>query len=371
MQPRSSAWTLAAIYAALIVFASLFPFEGWRVQGVDPWVFLTAKLPPPYWTWFDVNTNIAGYVPLGFLLALGMLRDGRRARWAVPLAALLGAALSLGMEFLQIYLPRRVPSNLDLSLNAAGALLGALLAALLERLGALQRWAQFRERWLAPGSGGAVALLALWPASLLFPTALPFGLGQVLERLDLWLDEQLEDTPFMSWLPLWDAPMTPLTPGAELLCVMLGLLIPCLLGYCVITHKLRRAVFAVCIVLAGVGVTALSAALTYGPVHAWEWLQAPGRAAIWGGVLVALALVPVPRRICGVLLLVALSMHLSWLNQASTDVYFAQTLQVWEQGRFIRFYGLAQWLGWLWPYATLIYVGWYMAQRAAAPRMAA
>jgi hypothetical protein len=88
---------------------------------------------------------------------------------------------------------------------------------------------------------------------------------------------------------------------------MLGLLIPCLLGYCVITHKLRRAVFAVCIVLAGVGVTALSAALTYGPAHAWEWLQAPGRAAIWGGVLVALALVPVPRRICGVLLLVALS----------------------------------------------------------------
>src|SRR5690606_21555671 len=91
MQPRSSAWTLAAIYAALIVFASLFPFEGWRVQGVDPWVFLTAQLPPPYWTWFDVNTNIAGYVPLGVLLALGMLRDGRRARWAVPLAALLGA----------------------------------------------------------------------------------------------------------------------------------------------------------------------------------------------------------------------------------------------------------------------------------------
>jgi hypothetical protein len=66
-----------------------------------------------------------------------------------------------------------------------------------------------------------------------------------------------------------------------------------------------------------------------------------------------------------------LVLHLSWLNQASTDVYFAQTLQVWEQGRFIRFYGLAQWLGWLWPYATLIYVGWYVAQRAAAPRMAA
>lgn len=371
MQPRSSAWTLAAVYAVLVVFASLFPFEGWRVQGVNPLVFLTARIPPPYWTWFDVNTNIAGYVPLGFLLALGLLRDGWRVRWAVPVAALLGTLLSLSMEFLQIYLPQRVPSNLDLSLNAGGALAGALLAALLERVGGLQRWSQFQARWLAPGSGGAVVLLALWPPALLFPAALPFGLGQVLERLDLWLDEQLDGTPFMAWLPLWDFPLLPLSPGAELLCVLLGLLVPCLLGYCVIAHKGRRAVFAAVAVLAGVAVTALSAALTYGPAHAWEWLQPPSRAAIWGALLVALALLAVPRRICGVLLLVALSMHLSWLNQAPTDVYFAQTLQVWEQGRFIRFYGLAQWLGWLWPYATLVYVGWYVAQRDSTSRMQA
>jgi len=369
MPPRSSAWPLAGIYAALIVFASLFPFEGWRVQGVDPLAFLTARIPPPYWTWFDVNTNVAGYVPLGFLLALGWLRGGTRARWAVSLAALMGAALSLGMEFLQIYLPRRVPSNLDLALNALGALVGALVAALLERWGVLQRWSQVRERWLAPHAEGAVVLLALWPPALLFPAALPFGLGQVLERLDLWLDEELEGTPFMAWLPLWDVSMIPLTAGAELLCVLLGLLVPCLLGYCVIGDRLRRAIFAVLAVLAGVGATALSAALTYGPAHAWEWLQPPSRAAIWGGLLVALALVPVPRRICGVVLLVALTTHLSWLNQAPTDVYFAQTLQVWEQGRFIRFYGLVQWLGWLWPYATLVYVGWHVAQRDRAPRM--
>ena len=371
MQARSSAWPLSAIYTALIVFASLFPFDGWRAQGVDPLAFLTARIPPPYWTWFDVNINIAGYVPLGFLLALGMLRDGRRARWAVSVAALLGSLLSLCMEFLQIYLPKRVPSNLDLSLNAFGALLGAMLAGLLERLGVLQRWAQFRQRWLQPGSGGAVALLALWPPALIFPAALPFGLGQVLERLELWLDELFDGTPFMRWLPLWDAPALPLSPGGELLCVLFGLLVPCLLGYCVISHRLRRAVFATVAVLIGVAVTALSAALTYGPVHAWEWLQPPSRAAIWGGWLLALALVFVPRRICGVLLLVVLTLHLSWLNFAPTDAYFDQTLQLWEQGRFLRFYGLAQWLGWLWPYATLAYVGWYVAQRSPASRMAA
>ena len=47
---------------------------------------------------------------------------------------------------------------------------------------------------------------------------------------------------------------------------------------------------------------------------------------------------------------------LSLLNQAPESAYFAQTLATWEQGRFIRFHGLAQWLGWLWPIATLAYV---------------
>ena len=56
------------------------------------------------------------------------------------------------------------------------------------------------------------------------------------------------------------------------------------------------------------------------------------------------------------LVLLALVLHLSLLNNAPTSAYFAQTLQTWEQGRFIRFNGLAQWLGWLWPYAALVYV---------------
>ncbi|NCY26196.1 MAG: VanZ family protein, partial [Alphaproteobacteria bacterium] len=46
----------------------------------------------------------------------------------------------------------------------------------------------------------------------------------------------------------------------------------------------------------------------------------------------------------------------SLINQAPTGPYLAQTLATWEQGRFIRFNGLAQWLGWLWPYAALLYV---------------
>ena len=31
---KTSAWPLSLVYAALIVFASLFPFDGWRAQGI-------------------------------------------------------------------------------------------------------------------------------------------------------------------------------------------------------------------------------------------------------------------------------------------------------------------------------------------------
>ena len=360
----TSAWPLALVYAVLIVFASLFPFEGWRAQGIDPLVFFTARIPPPYWTWFDVNTNIVGYAPLGFLLALALLRTGW-PRAAVPLAALAGGLLSLGMEFLQIYLPQRVPSNMDWLLNFSGSLIGALLALLLERLGAVARWSALRASWFGEDSTGALVLLALWPFALLFPAAVPFGLGQVLERLTEWLQELFLDTPFENWLPLPEAPMTPLSPVTEMLCVMLGLWVPCLLAYCLMRHMGRRALLAGFLMACGVAVTALSAALSWGPVHAWGWMGLPARLGVWGALALAVLLLALPRRACAAVLLVALVWHLALLNQAPTSAYFAQTLQIWEQGRFIRFYGLGQWLGWLWPYGALLYVLVRISRREA------
>jgi VanZ family protein len=363
---KTSAWPLALIYTALIVFASLFPFDGWRAQGIDPLVFLLAPLPPPYWTGFDITTNVVGYAPLGFLLVLALLRSGW-PRGAVLVATLAGTLLSLSMEFLQIYLPRRVPSNLDLLLNAAGTLGGALSAALLERLGAIDRWSDFRGRWFVPDASGAIVLLALWPLALLFPAAVPFGLGQVLERLEAALTDVLADTPFLEWLPVRETALDPLSPGGELLCVMLGLLAPCLLGYCVIRSTGRRVLLAFAVVAAGTTLTALSAALSWGPVHAWEWMGPPARAGVWGALALAVLLLALPRRACAAVLLVALAWHMALLNQAPTSAYFAQTLQIWEQGRFIRFYGLGQWLGWLWPYATLLYVLLRVSRRERSP----
>lgn len=365
---KTAAWPLALMYVALIVFASLFPFEGWRAQGVSAWVFLAARIPPPYWTWFDVQINLVGYAPLGFLLALALLRTGW-PRAAVPLAALVAALLSLGMEFLQIYLPRRVPSNMDWLLNCAGALGGALAAAGLERLGAIDRWSRFRARWFVPQARGALVLLALWPWALLFPAALPFGLGQVWRRLEQGVALLLQDTPFIGWLPELTEPQRLLSPVGEVLVVALGALLPCLLGYSVMRHVGRRVVFALLALAVGLAVTGLSAMLSYGPTHAWVWLTPTARVGLALALLLALVLVALPRRAAAALLLLALALHLNLLNAASTSPYFAQTLQAWEQGRFSRFYGLGQWLGWLWPYALLAYVLLRLSQREAEPKI--
>lgn len=361
---RTAAWPLAWIYALLIVYASLYPFDQWRVQGIAPWAFLLAPLPR-YWTGFDVISNVLGYAPLGFLCALAIHRTRPRAH-AIVWATLAAAALSLALESFQMFLPARVPSNVDWALNVAGALAGAMTARALEWAGAVDHWSRFRERWFVPESSGALALLALWPPALLFPVAVPFGLGQILERLEAALVQEMQGSPLLDLLPLREVELQPLLPINEVLCVAMGVLLPCLLAYSVLRQTRQRLVMAATLLALGLLGSALSAALTYGPAHAWDWV---GSEVLLGGVLAVLAclgLCLAPARVCLVLMLVLLVWQLALLNNASADVYFAQTLQAWEQGRFIRFHGLIQWLGWLWPYGLLAYLVARLSQPPAA-----
>ncbi len=350
---KTSAWPLALLYAGLIVYASLYPFADWRDQGIEPWAYLWQPLPK-YWTGFDVAINVVGYAPFGFLLAVSALRTARSPH-PVLWASLTAAVVSLVMESLQSYLPSRVSSNVDFVLNAAGGWVGALLAALLEKAGALARWSRIRERWFVPDARGGLVLLALWPVALLFPAVVPLGLGQVMERLEATLAEFLLDTPFLDWLPVRDVELQPMVPGTELVCVLLGALIPCLLGFCIIRTTARRAIFALGLLAMGVAATALSWALSYGPAHAWGWVSLQVQIGLAAALVFALGLTPLPRRGSAGLVLLCLGIYLSLLNQAPASPYFAQTLMAWEQGRFIRFHGVVQWLGWFWPYAALGY----------------
>ncbi len=366
MQPhRSSATLLALIFALLIVYATLHPFDGWRDQGINPFYFLDAPWPR-YWSRFDIVANFVGYLPLGFLVTLGLMRTRLLPQPAL-IAALGSAVFSLLLEAMQSYLPQRVPQLSDWLLNSGGALVGAFLAMALERWGVIDRWNRFRERWFVRDARAPLVLLALWPAALLFPPAVPLALGQIRERLHEFLNEVVEGTPFA---PLIDEPglyLLPLSNWGELMCVALGFAIPCLMAYTITLGWHRRLLLWISGVGVALAASSLSAALSYSPEHAWGWLSLASQVGLGIGMAAALLCIALPRKLCIGLLVAALVWQLSLVNSAPETPYFAQTLQSWEQGSFIRFHGLAQWLGWLWPYAALVVALTALSRRELSP----
>lgn len=355
---RSLAWPLAAAWGCLMVYASLHPFTGWQWPDHLQADWLMLGVPQPHYVGgFDVLSNLLGYVPLGALLAIGVLRRGGSPRRALALVLVLPAVLSYALETAQHLLPQRVPSIVDWLLNAAGAVLGALLVIAVQALGGFALWQRWRERWLLQGRSGGLALLLLWPLGLLFPPPLPFGLGQVLRRSRDALAELLAGTAWDGWLtPPGAVPVTPLAPGVELLGIACGLLAPCLLAYALTRPGWRRLALLAGGLGLGLVVTTLSTALNFGPEHALAWITPPVWPAVALAALVAAALAWTPGRVAAAVALLVVGAAVALVNIAPADSFYAASLQGWEQGRFIRFHGLSQWLGWLWPYATLAYL---------------
>ena len=354
---RSSAAPLAWLYAALIVYASLYPFVGWTVPGVAPWAFL--GLPwPRWWTVFDVVSNLFGYLPFGALVCIALLRTGRHPLIGLAGAVGLAGLLSAGMESLQNYLPTRVASNVDLALNVGGAAIGAALFVLVHVMGGVERWQTLRDRWFIDRSAGGMALLLLWPVGLLFPAPVPLGVGHVFARLQEGLAQLVEGTSAEHWIEPWLAAtnLEALSPAGEVAAIALGLLAPCLVAFTITRDVPRRLVMVLGAGLIGFIATTLSTALNFGPQHALTWRTPAALGGFTLGTLVAVALAWLPRRAIAGVALVALTAGIALVSQAPADPYFAESLHGWEQGRFIRFHGAAQWVGWLWPYAALLYL---------------
>ncbi len=360
---RSSAWPLAAACVCLVVYASLHPFSGWSAPtppGSLGWVLPRRH----YQARFDLVSNLLAYLPLGLLLATGWVRDGG-GRFGALLLAIGGASLlSYGLEQAQHFLPPRVPSLLDWQLNCSGAALGALLTLALDALGLFDAWQRWRERWLLRGHGGGITLLLLWPLALLFPPPLPFGLGQVLGRAREAASAWLEDTAWEGWLGAAPPPASaPLAPGIELLAIVAGLLAPCLLAYTITRPGLLRTVPLAGGIALGVLATTVSTGLNFGPENALSWITPPVLPALAVAVGLALPACWLPVRAAAALGLLVIATGVALVHGAPADAFHTASLQAWEQGRFVHLHGLAQWLGWLWPYATLA----YLVVRVTAP----
>jgi VanZ family protein len=371
---RSSASPLALLYAALIVYASLYPFSGWRLPGVPLFSFMVAPWPH-WWTGFDLVSNLLGYLPLGALLFGALVRTGTPTGPALALAVGGGTMLSFGLEFTQNFLPQRVASNLDLALNALGTLIGVALAWLIHRSGGVERWQAARDRWFIGRSAGGLALLLLWPIGLLFPLPVPLGMGQVLGHLLQGVAALVEGTPVEAWFGQWfeawgdaAAQRVALVPAAEFALVALGLLSPCLVAFTVSRTGWRRIVLVLGAAALAGAATALSTALNFGPEHALAWNTPRVLAAMIAAAVLAMLCSAVPRRAAASLGLIALTALVTLVTQAPSDPYFADSLQAWEQGRFIRFHGAARWVGWCWPYAAIVYLLARLGARDAEPR---
>jgi VanZ family protein len=368
---RSVALHLAWVYALLLAYASLFPFEGWRWPAGAQWSELLPLQWPPWRSRFDEWSNLLGYVPLGMALFSALLADRRMPTWAAGILSLLGGALlSYALEFVQHFIPGRFPSLRDWANNTAGVAVGVLLAALLHALGWLRAGQRWRQRWSAPHSAPALVLLFLWPLGLMYPTPFPLGLGQMgwLEELRELQRALAEMAAALPGLPAgWGLPPDqPLLSGAldvqrEAWVLATGLAAPCLLAGVVTRAGWRRWLLAPAVAAVAVGVMTLSTALNFGPDHALAWMTRLHIQALVATVLVCAALCLLGPRWCALFALVALVMQVLLVADAPSDPYYAASLQGWDQGRFIRFHGLAQLIGWVWPYATMVWLVMWMA----------
>ena len=146
--------------AALIVYASLYPFAGWRVPGRGPLDFLILRWP----RWldrFDLIANLLGYLPLGFLLFVALVRSGRAAA-AAAWTALRRRDHAVVHDGAAAELPAasRLRRTSTCCSMRSGTALGVCIGLLLDAHGGIERWQMVRDRWFVARSAGGMALLA-------------------------------------------------------------------------------------------------------------------------------------------------------------------------------------------------------------------
>jgi VanZ family protein len=353
--PRASPVARAALlaYLLLIVYASWFPFSGWRSSGLSPFAFLTLQMPR-WWTGFDVMVNIVGYMPFGTLIVLAM-HPRVRGLWAVAIAAVVGLLVSGTMEVVQNYLPSRVPSSLDLLTNAGGCLAGAVIGAwfapmLLDR----SRLYLLRQRWFAAHASQGLVLVALWPLAQVYPQNYLFGNGQILPLLSEWLSDWLDTDIDLVTMLRGDVPMSVeqywLSETIITACGMTGAALTLL---CLTRRGAPRLSLMLALVGVGIVVKTLASSLFFAPDNAFVWVTPGAEGGFLIGLIMLAGLAFAPQVAQRRLAVVTLVLSLIVVNTIPANPYFVSTLQAWQQGKFLNFNGAAQFLDMAWPVIAL------------------
>jgi len=339
---RLRTW-LATGYALFIVYGSLSPFTGWRAQGMEFIEMLEAPFRVTYTT-FDAALNLLSYLPFGLLVGLA-LRARFGAVGSVMIGLLVGVSLSASMEYLQMYLPTRISSNMDLLSNSAGMLIGALLAV------RITYWP-----WL-------LDLLTHWRSSLFqHGKQMDFGLALLM----LWIFGQVNPSlpmlgnVFISEVARQPFVVHPSAPfdGWESIAVTLNLL---MLGTLLLTllRAPRNVVNALMVVLAMVALVKFIAAAVL--LRSWALLLWINSEAVLG-ILLGMSLLIVQLWLTrgaalGFGAVVALSYFLI-VNFVFEDnsPSAAMSIYHWHYGHLLNYNGLAQTIALIFPVLLLFHL---------------
>jgi glycopeptide antibiotics resistance protein len=82
----------------------------------------------------DILINIIGFIPLGFFFSLYLERKGVPSNKILWIVILIGGAVSLSIEIVQIYLPGRSSQLMDVIDNILGSHLGVILFKLAQKI---------------------------------------------------------------------------------------------------------------------------------------------------------------------------------------------------------------------------------------------
>lgn len=359
----ATGWWLGA-YVAALVYASLYPWSGWRAPG--RWMFDFATEPwPRWWTRFDVVTNVFVYVPLGLLLAVWLgRRPGFRPAPAALIAVAFALAVSFSLETLQSLLPGRVPSRLDVLVNVAGAALGAAIASSIGAsrignwLGALSPAVRLRSH-----ATSGLLLLCAWPIAQWYPQSMVFATGDLLIAWPRPVDD--------AGAPWWSSLLLPghYEPFAEAAGVALAVVAVGLIARDLLL-PLREApswqafwALALPIVAACAIKTAASAAVL-GKAHALGWLNAAVQGGLIVGAVALLVLGSSGPRMRLRWAIAAIAAGTALFNLAPPNEYYLGMLANWG-GAWTNFHGLMRALATIWPYATIAWCAWRL--RALRP----
>ena len=339
---RLRAW-LTFGYTLFIIYGSLSPFSGWRDQGLD----FTEVLRTPFqltYTAFDACINLLSYLPFGLLVGLtARARFGVLTSVTAGLCA--GVVLSASMEYLQMYLPMRVSSNMDILTNSSGALLGAILAVSITSwtwfFSRITRWRNELFRHGQEMDFG-LALLALWM------------FGQINPSLPLLGNVFISGTASQHFVPPQPSPFN----GLESSVVTLNLL---MLGTLMLTllQVPRHIVMALLVVLSTVALAKFIGAVLL--LKSWAlllWINSEAVLGMMLGILLLFSTLWLPRNIAIGLGAAAALCDFAMVNFVFNDnsPSAAMSIYHWHYGHLLNYNGLAQTITLVFPLLLLFHL---------------